>query len=123
MGSKNVGLGFPNLANTYDCGVCPMKDRCCPNTPYRKSPRDVHEEARDHTRSLAGTESFEWSRHERKKVEMLFAYLKRHMGFERLRFRGLSGASDEFLLAASAQNLKRLAKPATKPLPPITKAA
>ena len=111
------------LASTYDCGVCPMKVRCCPNTPYRKIPRDFHEDARDHTRSLAGTESFERSRHERKKVEMLFAHLKRHMGFERLRFRGLSGASDEFLLAASAQNLKRLAKPATKPLPPITKAA
>ena len=44
------------------------------------------------------------------KVEMLFAYLKRNLGFARLRLRGLRGAEDEFLLAATAQNLKRLAK-------------
>ena len=54
---------------------------------------------------------------------MLFAHLKRHLGFERLRLRGLSGTNDEFLLAASVQNLKRLAKLATKPPPPIPKAA
>jgi len=111
------------LASTYDCGVCPMKARCCPNTPCRKIPRDVHEDARDHARSLAGTEPFETSRRERKKVEMLFAHLKRHMGFERLRLRGLSGANDEFLLAATVQNLRRLARLATKPPPPIPKAA
>ena len=43
-------------------------------------------------------------------VEMLFAHLKRNLGFTRLRLRGLRGAEDEFLLAATAQNLKRLAK-------------
>lgn len=48
---------------------------------------------------------------------MLFTHLKRHMGFERLRLRGLSGASDEFLLAATAQNLRRLAKLAWRPTP------
>ena len=45
------------LASTYDCAVCPMKARCCSNTPQRKVPRDVHEDARDYARSLAGTES------------------------------------------------------------------
>jgi len=54
---------------------------------------------------------------------MLFAHLKRHMGFRRLRLRGFSGANDEFLLAATAQNLKRLAKHAWKPPPPVPKAA
>jgi transposase len=114
---------FRYLASTHDCGACPMKARCCPNTPQRKIPRDIHEDARDHARSLAGTEPFEKSRHERKKVEMLFAHLKRHLGFERLRLRGLSGATDEFLLAATAQNLKRLAKLAAIPPPPIPQAA
>jgi hypothetical protein len=114
-------LGY--LASTYDCGPCPLKARCCPNTPQRKIPRDVHEDARDYAQSLAGTEPFETSRRERKKVEMLFAHLKRHMGFERLRLRGLSGANDEFLLAATVQNLRRLAKLAAIPPPPIPKTA
>ena len=48
----------------------------------------------------AGRQPYERSRPERKKVEMPFAHLKRHLGFERLRLRGLSGAQDEFLLAA-----------------------
>jgi transposase len=111
------------LASTHDCAACPMKSRCCPNTPQRKISRDIHEDARDHARSLSGTEAFEKSRHERKKVEMLFAHLKRHLGFERLRLRGLSGANDEFLFAATAQNLKRLAILITKPPPPIPKSA
>ena len=46
----------------------------------------------------------------RKKVEMLFAHLKRILGLRRLRLRGPLGASDEFLLAATAQNLRKLAK-------------
>ena len=50
------------------------------------------------------------SRRERKKVEMLFAHLKRILKLDRLRLRGLSGAHDEFLLAATAQNLRRMAK-------------
>ena len=114
---------FRYLASTYDCGPCPLKARCCPNTPRRKIPRDINEHARDYARSLAGTEPFEQSRRERKKVEMLFAHLKRHMGFERLRLRGFSGANDEFLLAATVQNLRRLAKLAAIPPPPIPNAA
>ena len=105
------------LASTHDCSPCLLKPRCCPNTPQRKIPRDVHEDARDHARSLTGTEAFARSRNERKKVEMLFAHLKRHLGFERLRLRGLSGARDEFLLAATVQNLRRLVKLTAPPLP------
>jgi hypothetical protein len=52
---------------------------------------------------------FAKSRNERKKVEMRFAHLKTHHGFERMRLRGLSGARDEFHLAAVVQNLKTLA--------------
>jgi Transposase DDE domain len=50
------------------------------------------------------------SRHRRKKIEMLFAHLKRILKLGRLRLRGPSGARDEFLLAATAQNLRKLAK-------------
>jgi Transposase DDE domain len=50
------------------------------------------------------------SRRERKKVEMLFAHLKRILKLDRLRLRGPCGARDEFHLAATAQNLRKLAK-------------
>jgi transposase len=118
-GSVHDGTTLLYRASTADCGRCPLKPTCCPNTPQRKVPRDLHEAARDHARSLVGTEPYERSRRERKKVEMLFAHLKRHLGFERLRLRGLSGANDEFLLAATVQNLRRLAKLAAIP-PPAT---
>lgn len=72
-------------------------------------PRAVHEEARDYARSLMATPAFAKSRDERKKVEMRFAHLKTHRKFERMRLRGLSGARDEFHLAAIVQNLKTLA--------------
>ncbi len=102
-------------ASKLDCDPCPLKVQCCPNTPQRKIPRDVNQEARDYAQTLAGTPSFEQSQRERKKVEMLFAHVKRQFGFERLRLRGPSGARDEFLLAAIAQNLRRLAKLAMPP--------
>jgi transposase len=104
-------------ASKVDCECCPLKQRCCPKAPVRKVPRDINEAARDHARSLVDTEPYEQSRRERKKVEMLFAHLKRHLGFERLRLRGLSGAQDEFLLAATVQNLRPLAKLTAIPPP------
>jgi transposase len=93
-----------------DCATCPIKDRCCPNTPIRKIVRSIHESARDVARRIGTTERYQRSRSERKKVEMLFAHLKRILRLDRLRLRGLSGASDEFTLAAAVQNLRRLAK-------------
>jgi transposase len=93
-----------------DCATCPMKTRCCPNTPIRKIARSVHESARDVAREIAKSSAYKRSRKDRKKVEMLFAHLKRILKLDRLRLRGLSGANDEFLLAATAQNLRRMAK-------------
>ena len=81
-------------------------------------PRDVNEHDRDHARALEGTPAFEKSRNERKKVEMRFAHLKAHHHFERMRLRGLSGARDEFHLAAIVQNLRTLANHFWLP-PPI----
>lgn len=93
-----------------DCRDCAFKAKCCPNTPQRKVPRDLDEDARDVARALAKTPAYERSRHRRKKVEMLFAHLKRILKLGRLRLRGPKGARDEFLLAATAQNLRKLAK-------------
>jgi hypothetical protein len=93
-----------------DCDACELKQRCCPNMPMRKIPRDLNEDARDVARAIAATPEYEQSRHRRKKVEMLFAHLKRILRMARLRLRGPCGARNEFLLAATAQNLRRLAK-------------
>lgn len=92
------------------CAKCPMKPECCPNTPFRKIARSVYEPARDVARAIAETEAYKQSRRERKKVEMLFAHLKRILKIDKLRLRGPTGAQDEFLLAATAQNLRRMAK-------------
>jgi transposase len=97
-------------ASQSDCANCPMKAHCCPNTPMRKIARSVHESARDVARDVAKTAAYKQSRKDRKKVEMLFAHLKRILRLERLRLRGPNGAHDEFLLAAIAQNLRRMAK-------------
>ncbi len=96
-------------ASKFDCDACPLKPRCCPKAPARKIPRDIDEDVRDHLRALANTEAFETSRRKRKKVELAFAHLKPILKLDRLRLRGLSGARDEILLAATAQNLRKLA--------------
>ena len=106
-------------ASKHDCERCPLKPRCCPNAPARKLLRSIHEGARDLARDIAKTEAYQISRRQRKKVEMLFAHLKRILKLDRLRLRGPNGARDEFHLAATAQNLRKLAKliPAPAPIP------
>ena len=118
-GRINDGEMILYRASTYDCGPCPLKRKCCPKSSERKIPRSIYEEARDVARALAKTEAFEQSRSDRKRIEMLFAHLKRILKLGRLRLRGPRGAQDEFTLAAIAQNLRRLAKLVTRP-PPIT---
>jgi hypothetical protein len=39
---------------------------------------------------------------------MLFAHMKQHFRFTRLKLRGLAGAAEEFLFVATVQNLRRL---------------
>ena len=113
----NDGETLLYRARVIDCRQCPLKDRCCPNMPLRRIPRSIYQEARDVARTLAKTEAFEQSRHDRKRVEMLFAHLKRIFRLGRLRLRGPRGAQFEFTLAAIAQNLRRLAKFVVRPPP------
>ena len=116
---KNGTIGY--RASKFDCYACPLKSKCCPNAVTRKIARSIYEAARDKARAIAKTAAYIVSRRERKKVEMLFAHLKRILRLDRLRLRGPSGAKDEFLLAATAQNLRKLAK--LVPLPAPTFAA
>jgi transposase len=97
-------------ASQLDCAGCPYKEQCCRNTAARKVTRSVHESARDVARAVAKTPAYRRTRRQRKQVEMLFAHMKRILKMDRLRLRGISGARDEFLLTATAQNLRRMAK-------------
>jgi IS5 family transposase len=114
-GTVHDGTTLLYRASKLDCDRCALKSRCCPKEPARKIPRSIHEHARDVARSLVGTEAFEQSRHDRKRIEMRFAHLKRILRLGRLRLRGPRGAQDEFTLAAIAQNLRRRAKLVTGP--------
>ena len=102
------------------CHACLSKAQCCPNMDFRSITREEHEDARQVARDIAKTKQYAVSMRLRKKVEMLFAHLKRILGLGRLRLRGPCGANDEFLLAATAQNLRKLAKIFPAPQKPQT---
>jgi transposase len=93
-----------------DCRLCNLKEQCCPNVDHKKLMRSQHEAARDVARAVARTDAYRRTRRQRKMVEMLFAHMKRILKMDRLRLRGLTGAGDEFLLTATAQNLRRMAQ-------------
>lgn len=108
-------------ASKGNCDGCALKPRCCPKEPSRKVTRSIYEPSRDVARAIAQTTQYAISCKLRKKVEMLFAHLKRILGLNRLRLRGPYGAHDEFHLAATAQNLRKLAK--LLPTPPAARPA
>jgi transposase len=113
----NDGATILYRASKHDCQACALKSRCCPNSPARRVPRAIYEDARDTARQIAKSWEGRASRRLRKKVEMLFAHLKRILKLDRLRLRGPNGARDEFILAATAQNLRKLAKLIPMPIP------
>jgi hypothetical protein len=79
----NDGTTLHYRASKYDCDACELKPRCCPKMPARKVPRSIHEQARDVARDIAKTDAYVRSRRERKKIEMLFAHLKRILRLDR----------------------------------------
>jgi transposase len=117
---KKVGGTYKYRALKAHCQACPSKQRCCPNMDARAVTREPDEDARDFARSARKSRAYKISRNKRKKVEMLFAHLKRILNLTRLRLRGPNGAKDEFLLAAIAQNLRKLAR--RRPRTPQTEA-
>jgi hypothetical protein len=109
-GSLIDGATLRYRASKYDCQACRLKSRCCPKEPARYVPRSIYEGARDMAREIARSWEGRVSRRLRKKIEMLFAHLKRILKLDRLRLRGPHGARDEFTLAATAQNLRKMDK-------------
>jgi transposase len=99
-----------SFARKQACVACALKPQCTPNQATRKISRSRHERARQIARDIARTDAYVTSSYARKTVEMLFAHLKRILRLDRLRLRGPNGARDEFHLAATVQNLRKLAK-------------
>ena len=108
-GTAHGGTTLKYIAKKSDCIPCPLKETCTTGS-QRTLARDVNERARDQVRAIMKTEAYQVSARQRKLVETGFGDLKRNLGLTRLRLRGLTGASDEFLLAATVQNLRRLAR-------------
>jgi len=105
------------------CRSCPEKEKCTSGR-VKKIGVSWYEDARRRTRSLAETPEFLRSRRARSKVEALFSELKQRIGLSRLRLRRIRHASEQFLLAATAQNLKRLVRFLTAtPLKPVAATA
>jgi transposase len=122
-GTAHGGTTLKYVARKSDCASCPLKPNCTAGSERHVS-RDVNEEARDYARALMKTEEYRVSARQRKMIETGFGDLKANLGLTRLRLRGLSSANDEFLLAATVQNLRRLAKtlwppPERSPAPSI----
>ena len=94
-------------ATAGQCRGCPQKKRCTPGA-FRKLFVHREEAVRITVRALAGTPAYERSQRDRYKVEALFAELKQRLRLGRVRLRRLWNVAEQFHLAATAQNLKRL---------------
>ncbi len=99
--------GSSYCSTAVQCQGCPQKRRCTP-AAYRKLFIHWYEPAREVARALVGTPSYERSRRARYKIEALFAELKQRLLLRRVRLRRLWNVAEQFHLAATAQNLKRL---------------
>jgi hypothetical protein len=119
----NVGIRHTlNCAAKAQCQGCPKKKLCTPGL-YRRLSVNWHEPARQAVRALAGTPAYERSRRARYRIETLFAELKQRMRLARVRLRRLWNVGEQFLMAAPAQNIKRLVRflaqspPIPRPVP------
>jgi IS5 family transposase len=108
-GRRCESQGYLYRSTEAQCGSCPQKKRCT-SGPYRRLFVHEQESVRQAVRALAGTPAYECSRRARYKIEALFAELKQRMRLGRVRLRRLWNVSEQFLLAATAQNLKRLVR-------------
>jgi transposase len=108
-GRRRESQGYLYRSTESQCEGCPQKKRCT-SGPYRRLFVHEQESIRQAVRALVGTPAYERSRRARYKIEALFAELKQRMRLGRVRLRRLWNVSEQFLLAATAQNLKRLVR-------------
>jgi hypothetical protein len=109
-----VGINRLNRVHMYKstpkrCRECPQKPQCT-RGKYKSLATHVCEPARQRAEALAKTPEFAIAQRARRKVEALFAELKNQIGLHRLRLRRMKFVREQFYLAATAQNLKRLSR-------------
>jgi hypothetical protein len=90
----------------------------CTSAAFRCLAIHMDEPARQRARELSKSPEFVAAQRQRKKVEALFAELKNQIGLRRLRLRRLKFVREQFLLAAAAQNIKRLVRFLGQPTSP-----
>lgn len=110
--TKGCDTTVQYVARVKDCGPCPIRTNCTLDQ-RRKLTRSRHEEVRRRVQALEATPEFQTSLRLRRRIERLFACIKHNDGLQRLRLRGLRGAGEQFLLAATARNLKQMVKAPT----------
>jgi len=110
----HVGSTPPSKSDIYrvaknGCARCDLKSQCTTGRG-RTLLRHWQEPVRDRVRQLTRGPDYARSQRERRKVEVLFAELKDRINLRRLRLRRLKHASEQMLMAATVQNIKRLVK-------------
>jgi transposase len=123
---KYVGINPRNRTHIYystikRCRDCSQKSRCT-RGKYRTIAIHTCEPARQRAYALAKTPAFAIAQRARRKVEALFAELKNQIGLRRLRLRRMRFVREQFYLAATVQNLKRLVRFLHRPAPQIVPA-
>jgi hypothetical protein len=108
-GKNRTSHGYTYTSTIAQCHRCPQKSRCTSGL-YRRLFVHQDEAARDTVRALAHTPGFDRARRTRYRIEALFAELKQQMRLRRVRLRRLWNVAEQFQLAATAQNLKRLVR-------------
>jgi transposase len=106
---RRRGQGYIYCSTAAQCQGCPEKQRCT-SAPFRNLVVHWHQPAREAVRALAGTAAYVRSQRARGKIEALFSELKQRLGLRRVRLRRLWNVAEQFFLAATAQNLKRLVR-------------
>ncbi len=106
-GQQRSSQGYAYCSTAAQCQGCPQKRRCTP-AAFRKLFVHWQEPARETVRALARTPAYARSQRARGKIEALFSELKQRLGLRRVRLRRRWNVAEQFFLAATAQNLKRL---------------
>ena len=112
----NDGATLLYRASKADCEPA-RSSRVAVRNAGRKVPRSIYEGARDMARATSPSPRKVASRGGSARRSRCCSRTSSASSLDRLRLRGPNGARDEFLLAATAQNLRKLAKLIPMPLP------
>jgi hypothetical protein len=106
IGLSRGSQGFTYSAKPSQCRDCAHKPACTPSATRRTLRVNWYEDVREHVRQLSQTPEYATARRARNKIEALFSELRNQIHLRKLRLRGLPRAGEQFILAATVQNIK-----------------